>query len=372
MADVRRNAMPVLYTSGTHYEVGLDIGHTFGGLIKSFLGSFSYFQKELLPAYATDLGRANFDASLATAKERYPQYVREVEGMAEGSGVPLHHLLLLNLDRLVQGPQQGTKPEHGCSTIMCNNEGQVLLGHTEDALDEVLNHIYLVSATICDGTSNEVFTSLCYAGYLPGFCMSYNQHGFVYSINVLFPHAVQPGKSPPYFLTRRLLSASNAEEAEAILRDEGVGTGDGFNVNMCFVKKEGAVEFFGVEVAPSTASNSEISKITISPGENFIHTNKYLRLKVEEDTEYEENSSQHRLTRAAECPAPNCKQSLLNILSDDNDKEYPFFRHKDESGVTTVTLGVFDLLEKSWTFYMGNPKTWKPLVSLPLRYQWDK
>ena len=34
------------------------------------------------------------------------------------------------------------------------------------------------------------------------------------------------------------------------------------------------MEFFGVEVAPSTASNSEISKITISPGENFIHTNK--------------------------------------------------------------------------------------------------
>jgi hypothetical protein len=66
------------------------------------------------------------------------------------------------------------------------------LGHTEDALSENLNNFYFVSAHIISdspqgkyGVVEERFTSLCYAGHLPGYTMNYNHHGLVFSINTL-------------------------------------------------------------------------------------------------------------------------------------------------------------------------------------------
>ena len=63
---------------------------------------------------------------------------------------------------------------------------QEILGHTEDALSENLNNYYIVSAHIISDdpqgkykVKEERFTSLCYAGHLPGYTMNYNHHGLV-------------------------------------------------------------------------------------------------------------------------------------------------------------------------------------------------
>lgn len=63
---------------------------------------------------------------------------------------------------------------------------QEILGHTEDALSENLNNYYFVSAHIINKdpqgkykVKEERFTSLCYAGHLPGYTMNYNHHGLV-------------------------------------------------------------------------------------------------------------------------------------------------------------------------------------------------
>lgn len=79
---------------------------------------------------------------------------------------------------------------------------QVLLGHTEDALKDTLNNVYIVSATISEeepqgklGTQKENFTAFCYAGDLPGFCSGYNSHGLVFSVNVIRPRRVLSGKT---------------------------------------------------------------------------------------------------------------------------------------------------------------------------------
>jgi hypothetical protein len=71
---------------------------------------------------------------------------------------------------------------------------------------------------------------------------------------------------------------------------------------------------------------------------NFNLFSRYLRLSVPEDLEYEDASSTHRHARAHECPEPNCRAALLELLSDTQDTEYPIFREGQE-GVSTVTLG---------------------------------
>lgn len=76
------------------------------------------------------------------------------------------------------------------------------MGHTEDALAEVLNHFYFVSAHIISETpqgkynvTEERFTSLCYAGHLPGYTMNYNHHGLVFSINTLSANHLHSGRT---------------------------------------------------------------------------------------------------------------------------------------------------------------------------------
>lgn len=138
--------------------------------------------------------------------------------------------------------QENTLPI-GCSTIMCNQPGQVsdkkkhyicdgmqlsmidllnlnnnlilfasfiwcffidilqqeILGHNEDALSETLNHWYLVSAHVIEpDNKEEKFTSLSYAGFLPGYTMGYNHHGLVYSINTLSAATLRSGKTRKY------------------------------------------------------------------------------------------------------------------------------------------------------------------------------
>jgi len=72
-------------------------------------------------------------------------------------------------------------------------------------LSEVLNHIYFVSAHIISDlpqgrwkVTEEHFTSLCYAGHLPGYTMSYNHHGFVYSVNIISAKTLVSGRTRKY------------------------------------------------------------------------------------------------------------------------------------------------------------------------------
>ena len=130
-----------------------------------------------------------------------------------------------------------------CTSICVNQEDCQLIGHNEDTLAEVLNYFYFVSAHIIEtcpqgkyGVKEERFTSLCYAGQLPGYTMSYNHHGFIFTINTLSAKRLNGGKTPRTFITRALLAAQNFVEAQQILRDTGVGAGDGCSLNMTFLK----------------------------------------------------------------------------------------------------------------------------------------
>ena len=72
-------------------------------------------------------------------------------------------------------------------------------------------------------------------------------------------------------------------DAMEILQDEGHGISDGISVNMIFSNQEGAPLFHNCEVAPPSASTdvldlasreSQLSVLTLSPGESLTHCNK--------------------------------------------------------------------------------------------------
>lgn len=156
------------------------------------------------------------------------------------------------------------------------------MGHTEDALRQITNNFYIISAEILsdDGSSSilEKFTSLVYPGTLPGGTMGYNDHGIIYSMNSIFPKNTFPKRTPHLFLTRSALAARNMNEILETLRDNGCGTANGFSMNFMVIddKVLGASErAFNVEVSPSQneKTESEISVAEILAEECYSHCN---------------------------------------------------------------------------------------------------
>lgn len=373
----RRQCIPIIYTRGTHYEVGFDVGRTFSSIIHSLVNTYKPLNNDYLPAYETPEGRKAYEDTLNCLKENFPQYVRELEGTADGANIPFHKLFLLNFDKIILSAINKQSQMHGncgCSSICINQNGQEVLGHTEDALSEILNHYYFVSAHIIPEkpqgrwkVTEEKFTSLCYAGHLPGYTMSYNHHGLVFSINTLEAKNLKPGKTPRYFLTRALLSAENFEQAEQILRDSGCGAANGCSVNMTFLNQEGDRLFHNVEMGPSDkCDESQLNILTTTPGQNIFHCNKYLRMKMQDVNEHMVQSSICRMETFMRYPIPQTKQDVINMLSDQANTEFPVFHDDPSSHVKTIAVGIFDCVAKTWSLYSDIPKNNEPLVVLPL------
>ncbi|XP_066250058.1 beta-alanyl-dopamine/carcinine hydrolase [Euwallacea similis] len=372
----RRNCIPILYTRGTHYEVGFDVGRTFSGLIHNFLERAEALP-EYLEAYSNPAGRSGYDETLKNLKTDFPQYVRELEGIADGAKVPFHKLFLLHMDDIILAAAQ-KKPTRdlptGCSTICINHNDQELLGHTEDALATTLNHYYFVSAHIISdqpqgkwGVKEEKFTSLCYAGHLPGYTMNYNHHGLVFSVNTLFCTRLRPGKTPRHFIARALLAAKDFSESLEIIQNSGRGVGDGCSFNITFLKEP--VKFYNIEMAPALTDQgdeSELDVLTINSGEYNYHTNSYLHLKSEKTNKYMIDSSVARLETFSTYSIPKNEEDLRKMLSDQSHLTHPVFRDQKFQQVKTICVGIFDIKKKTWALYADNPEKNKPLVVLPI------
>lgn len=370
----RRNAIPIIHTRGTHYEIGFDIGRTFASLIQNYVNTYNPLNEVYLPLYETEAGRKVYEETLACVVEQFPQYVKEIQGTADGANVPFYKLFLMHLDEIVPNVANGTcgNPQPvGCSTVICNQPGQEILGHTEDALSETLNHWYLVSAHVIEpGLREEKFTSLSYAGFLPGYTMGYNHHGLVYSINTLSANTLRSGKTPRYFITRSLLGVENFAQAQQTLRNEGHGAAEGFSVNMTFLTQEGDRLFHNAEVGPveTGATQSQLNVLTASPGEMMFHCNKYLRLSVPEVDGVIIPSSEHRMAAICRHPQPKSRQDVINILGDQTDNEFRVFQEfGTDDYVKTIAVGIFDCIERTWSVYTDNPKTNDPILVLSLQ-----
>ncbi|XP_030386499.1 uncharacterized protein LOC115633244 [Scaptodrosophila lebanonensis] len=387
----RRQAVPVLYTRGTHYEVGFDMGRTFGSMIKNFLVLSSPLNDSYLPLYGTPQGKQVYNETLESVKRSFPQYVRELEGVADGAEVEFHKLFLLHLDEILpqalkhqSGSKEKTackvtnckKQPTGCSSIIVNHENCRLLGHTEDALTETLNHYYFVVAHIISdkpqgkyNVKEERFMSLCYAGHLPGYTMSYNHHGLVFSINTISAEHLVSGKTPRHFVTRALLSAENVDAAFRVLKDCGVGAADACSINFTLLSDPKQM-FYNVEMAPSVEGKDEsqlnIKEIPIG-GHNY-HTNQFDRIEAEQANADMVESSVSRMKTFNNHHEPKDAKDVCAMLGDVSGGYHCVYRENGRCDelVKTISIGIFDLNAKTISLYSDNPHLTQAHCTLPL------
>ncbi|XP_054012976.1 beta-alanyl-dopamine/carcinine hydrolase [Hylaeus anthracinus] len=370
----RRQTVPVIHTRGTHYDIGFDIGRTFSGLIQRYVNVYRPLNETYLPLYETAVGNKIYQETLSCVQQQFPGYLREIQGTSDGANVPFHKLFLMHLDDIVpnvaNGGAQGNELPVGCSTIICNQPGQEILGHNEDALGETLNYWYLVSAHVLEpGCKEEKFTSLSYAGFLPGYTMGYNYHGLVYTVNTLSAANLRSGKTPRYFITRGLLAAENYLQAQQILKNDGFGAAEGFSVNMTFLTQQGDRMFHNAEIGPCKIDDtqSQLNILTIGPGENTAHCNKYLRLNIPEVQGIIIDSSVKRMETICKHPPAKSREDVANILSDQTDNEYRVYQEiKPDDYVKTIATGIFDCVNRTWSIYTDKPNSTDPILVIPL------
>ncbi|CRK99553.1 CLUMA_CG012870, isoform A [Clunio marinus] len=381
--DIRRHNIPVVYARGNHYDVGFDVGRTFSAMIKDFVSKSALLNSSYLPIYNTPQGKKVYNETLEVVTKSFPQYLRELQGVADGAGVEFYKLFLFHLDEILPNVAKqrssGIEPT-GCSTVYVNGDKEEILGHTEDASRDSLNAFYLVSAHIISqepegkyGVKVEKFTSLCYAGHLPGYTMSYNHHGLILTINTLVARTLNGKKTPRHFITRALLAAENYDEAIKILKDFGVGAADGCSLNLTFLNGFDERKFYNIELGPALPSSDEslLDIQAFGTGECSIHCNNYLRLKVLECVDPYMNSTKERYQTLIKFSEPRSLKGIIQMLGDQTGENW-IFRDRPGPVNKTICVGIFDLKRRTWSLYKDNPKTNEPLLILHLELKNQK
>ncbi|XP_078619725.1 beta-alanyl-dopamine/carcinine hydrolase-like [Branchiostoma floridae x Branchiostoma japonicum] len=362
----------ILHVRGTHREVGLQVGRTFRRQIGEFLQKYVNFGKLLLPFFGTTEGRHVYEGYLQVAQSVYPQYMEEVQGMAEGAEVSFEHLFLLHcrpeMLLMLKSKQKNIDETSGCTSVFLNfRNGPRILAHNEDGDANIQTCAYVIAANIApyqlpngDVLPEENFTAYCYPGVLPGVAYAYNSHGVCFSTNALLAKTLKCDRIVRHFMNRALLTASSVEHAVDMLRNTPVGVAMGFGSNLATLHDDSG-RMYSVECAPVDGESGTLVSVrgieAVEKGfvGHYYHYNMYDHLDI---PQWLTPSSLHRKSRADEMDPAKTVQDVLNFLGDTEDPEYPVYRNgtmKDE--VITATTAVFDLEAGVLEIYTDNPKT---------------
>jgi isopenicillin-N N-acyltransferase-like protein len=199
---------------GSHREIGRQIGEASRHLIVAGIAYYEEYHEAMggLPFAAAE---RECLAYLPPARQALPGVVEELEGMAEGAGVPLSRLLVPNLgEELTCDTDPAASPtgspvartEH-CTSVAVLVGGRCLLGHNEDWWAGDVDKNVLLHITTDDGTQILAMTSAC---LLPP--TGINSHGVATAGNTLYADDQRVGV-PNNFIRRSLLESRSLDDA---------------------------------------------------------------------------------------------------------------------------------------------------------------
>jgi hypothetical protein len=310
---------PYLEISGTHTQLGRAIGEMFRGKIQEAIAD----RKHYIRSYRQKLTQTY--PFVREAKKIFPQYVDELQGMADGADVPFIDLFFHNTPEVYDNTrtwdrEQAQTDDH-CTIAVSFGQKGALIGHNEDWSIESLDELYVLKATI----NNITYLGLNYATFLIGCSATLTSNRMVQCINELHQDShIGVGK---YFLARAILDAKNLEEAETLLRNTKRASG----YNHVLVQNTTIVDI-------ETAGNDiDIGKHI---GEPYAHTNHFLSKKMQQyelDVATHHKNSYERLARANELIRNDMTiEDMKLLLSDTKNKLYPICREDATIGSVII------------------------------------
>jgi isopenicillin-N N-acyltransferase-like protein len=202
---------------------------------------------------------------LPFAEERYPKYVDEMRGIAEGANVAFDDVTTLNVMEAVT-----TDALHltRCTSFSVNEQrtadGHVLAAHNEDWVPEDEDDVYVVSAKPQD---EPPFLAMTYGGLLPN--VGFNAFGIAQLIDSVYPSDSRMG-IPRLVVARAVLASRRISSAigRTLVPHRAAG------YNHMLIHESG--EMYSIEVSAQ--------RFDILHGTDgyLVHTNHYLSQSMKE------------------------------------------------------------------------------------------
>ncbi len=347
---VHTSAPPLIEVSGTNREMGCQLGEARRAQIQhsiedaKVLLDQSYDQLELTWAGA----KIQAHKYLPFAEERYPQYVDEMRGLAEGANVEFDDVMALNvMEAMTMDALHLTR----CTSFAVNEQrtadGHILAAHNEDWVPEDEEDVYVISARPKD---EPPFLAMTYGGLLPN--VGFNAYGIAQLIDSVYPEDSRIG-IPRLVVSRAVLAARRISGAigRALVPHRAAG------YNHLLVHESG--EMYSIEVSAR--------RFEIHHGMDgyIVHTNHYLapQMKEIESDPEELISSRVRYFRANRLLRQNSAHTIKTmqaIQKDHVNLPNSICNHAIEwtdplDREKTINAMVIDLTAREMHICWGNP-----------------
>lgn len=341
---------PLIEISGTHREMGRQIGEAARNQIQH---SIENAHMLIDAAYNTleltwDGAKIQARKYLPFAEERYPQYVDELRGIAEGANISFDDVMVLNaMEAVTTDALHLTR----CTSMAVNEErtadGHVLAAHNEDWIPEDESDVLIISAR---PDKEPPFLAMTYGGLLPN--VGFNAYGIAQLIDSVYPNDSRIG-IPRLVVARAVLSSKRISGAigRTLVQHRAAG------YNHLLVHESG--EMYSIEVS------ARKFEILYAHDGYMVHTNHYLdpqMKQVEKDPE-ELLSSRVRYFRASRLLRQTEKHNIKSLQAIQKDHVNipnsicnhnvtgadPLDREK------TINALVIDLTSREMHIAWGNP-----------------
>jgi len=341
--------LKLVSVSGTHREMGGQIGEACSDQIgHSIENAHKLFQDAYRDLQLSWKGaRIQARKYLPFAEEKFPQYVEEMHGIAEGAGVRFDDIAVLNV---MEGVTVDALHLSKCTSMVVNQErtrdGNVLIAHNEDWVPEDQEDVFFVLARPKD---EPAFLAMTYGGLLPNIGM--NEMGIAQCCDSVYTSDRRIG-IPRVLVSRAVLAARTPNEAIRCALTPRRAAG----YNHVLIHESG--EIYSVEV-----SARRFALLYGTKG-YMVHTNHYLdreMQKIEEDPD-ELISTRVRYWRAyrlLEKTKLHTVETLKEITKDHVNYPDSVCRHNTEGSPLerekTIVSMILDLTNREIHAAWGNP-----------------
>ncbi|HET7143597.1 MAG TPA: C45 family peptidase [Anaerolineales bacterium] len=341
---------PIIEISGTHREMGRQIGEATREQVQHSVANARMLIDDAYGSLELTWQGAQIQSRkyLPFAEERYPQYVDEMRGVADGANVPFDDIVVLNvMEAVTMDALHLTR----CTSFAVNDErtadGHILAAHNEDWIPEDENDVFVISAR---PDKEPPFLAMTYGGLLPN--VGFNAYGIAQLIDSVYPSDSRIG-IPRLVVARAVLASRRISGAigRTLIQHRAAG------YNHLLVHESG--ELYSIEVSAR--------KFEILYGHDgyMVHTNHYLdpQMKNVENDPEELLSSRVRYFRASRLLRQTEKHSIKTlqaILKDHVNIPNSICNHNIEGldpldREKTISALVIDLTAREMHISWGNP-----------------
>ncbi|HNO83503.1 MAG TPA: C45 family autoproteolytic acyltransferase/hydrolase, partial [Anaerolineales bacterium] len=291
---------PLIEVSGTHREMGRQIGEAARAQVQHSVANARVLIDAAYDSLELTWQGAQIQSRkyLPFAEERYPQYVDEMRGIAEGANVAFDDIVTLNaMEAVTVDALHLTR----CTSMAVNEErtadGHVLAAHNEDWVPEDEDGVLVISAK---PDKEPPFLAMTYGGLLPN--VGFNAFGIAQLIDSVYPSDSRIG-IPRLVVARAVLSSHRISGAigRTLVQHRAAG------YNHLLIHESG--EMYSIEVS------ARKFEILYAHDGYMVHTNHYLdpqMKQIEKDPE-ELLSSRVRYFRASRLLRQNGQHTIKSL-----------------------------------------------------------